>query len=335
MDIFLFAFNAILPILLTILLGYTLRRVGLIKNEFLTQGNKFIFAVCLPILLYQNIYDINSIKDINFSVIIFVVIMILLIFLLGLIVVNLFIKDNRQKGVILQSTFRSNYAIIGISLATQLAGDKGKAIASLISAFSVPTYNILSVIALTIFIKDNKLSLKNTFKNILKNPLIIACIIALLILGIRSFIPTNDLGVKVFSIKNNLPFLYTTLKNIANITSPLALIILGAKFEFKAVYGMFKPILIGTIMKTMIVPFIAITSAILVSRYIPFFHFDSSIYPSLVALFSTPVAVASAIMADQMKNDGILAGQLVIWTSICSVFTIFIIILILRSMSLL
>ena len=42
------------------------------------------------------------------------------------------------------------------------------------------------------------------------------------------------------------------------------------------------------------------------------------------------MAVSSVPMAIEMKNDDELAGQLVVWTSILSAFTIFIIVLISR-----
>jgi predicted permease len=58
-------------------------------------------------------------------------------------------------------------------------------------------------------------------------------------------------------------------------------------------------------------------------------------YPALVALFGSPVAVSSAIMASSMKNDGQLAAQLVVWTSIFSIFTIFAEVCILMMMGLL
>lgn len=51
----------------------------------------------------------------------------------------------------IQSAFRSNYAIIGLPLASALFGDKGAAAAGVMSAFCVPLFNILSVITLSIF----------------------------------------------------------------------------------------------------------------------------------------------------------------------------------------
>ena len=54
----------------------------------------------------------------------------------------------------------------------------------------------------------------------------------------------------------------------------------------------------------------------------------------MIALFGTPVAVSSAVMASQMGNDEQLATQLVMWTSIGSVVTIFLQACILMSLGL-
>ena len=57
-------------------------------------------------------------------------------------------------------------------------------------------------------------------------------------------------------------------------------------------------------------------------------------YPALVALYASPVAVSSAIMATEMKNDEQLATQLVVWTTLFSGITIFIIVCILMALGL-
>ena len=51
--------------------------------------------------------------------------------------------------------------------------------------------------------------------------------------------------------------------------------------------------------------------------------FGTDAYPGLIALFGSPVAVSSAIMASQMEGDEQLATQLVVWSSVCSIATIF------------
>ena len=132
-----------------------------------------------------------------------------------------------------------------------------------------------------------------------------------------------ETGELIFSIRNNLPWLYTALNNVSKISSPLALVVLGGQFDFAAVKGLKKPILIGTMARVGAVPAIALSVAIVLSTYTNLLHFSPEVYPALIALFGSPVAVSSAIMAQEMDNDGTLAGQLVVWTSIASIFTIF------------
>ncbi|MGN1154712.1 MAG: AEC family transporter, partial [Agathobacter sp.] len=110
---------------------------------------------------------------------------------------------------------------------------------------------------------------------------------------------------------------------LSKISSPLALIILGGQFDFAAVKELRKQIAIGTLARVVIVPTIAIGLAITLSTFTSLIDFSAEVYPAFIALFGTPVAVSSAIMAQEMDNDGTLAGQLVVWTSIASIFTIF------------
>ena len=333
-DIFMFAFNAILPIILLIALGYFLKQKNFLTDEFLSVGNKFVFKVGLLCLLFINVYSVESFNSIDWLLILFVELAIFLIFGLGLIYVKFFVSEAKQKGVVLQCLFRSNYAIIGLPLAASLGGSKGLEVAAILSAFTVPVFNILGVIALSMYV-DGKTDYKKVLINICKNPLIIGVVLGLVALGIRSFIPLNESGELIFSFSRDLKFLYSAIENISKIASPLALIILGGTFNFSQTKGMFKQVVSGTVGRTVIVPLIIITSAVLLSKYTTFFNFDNTVYPAFIALFASPVAVSSAIMASQMDNDGELAGQYVVWTSVVSIVTIFIIVVILRSIGLL
>ena len=337
METLLFAINAVFPILLLILLGYYLKRIKFLTDDFLKIGNKFVFRVGLPFLLFYNIYNIDSLKNINWSVVIYSELIVIFAFLIGIILVKLTIKEEKQKGVILQCVVRSNYAIIGIPLAESLGGAEAIGIASLLSAFLIPTFNILGVLALSMYKTENngKLDIKKTLLNIAKNPLIIGVLIGVLALVIRLLIPVDSTGQLVFSLKDDIKFLYKAIENIGKIASPLALIVLGGTFNFNAIKGMLKQIIIGTTSRIVFVPLLGIGLAVILSKYTNIISFDKSIYPALIALLGSPVAVSSAIMAREMDNDGELAGQLVVWTSVFSIITIFITIVILKSINLL
>ena len=87
---------------------------------------------------------------------------------------------------------------------------------------------------------------------------------------------------------------------------------------------MFKEIAAATLGRVVLAPVIGIGLAVILSTYTNLLHCGPEEYPALIALFGSPVAVSSAIMAEQMHNDEQLATQLVVWTSLSSILTIFI-----------
>lgn len=327
------AVNAVLPIILIILLGYFLKRKEFMSPDFLKVGNKLVFKVCLPAMLFINVYDIESFASISWDIVIYSCVMICLIFVLGLATCLLTTRVPERRGVILQCTFRSNYAIIGLSLASALGGSEAAAVGAILSAFSIPVFNILAVIALSVFVGGKKKSVKSIVMNIITNPLIVGVVAGLIALGLRGA-QTAVLGRTVFTLRDQLPFLYKSLSNLKAIASPLALIILGGQFEFSAVRGMFRDIAVGTLWRIVLAPVLGIGGAILLSR-LGILSCGVNEFPSLIALFGSPVAVSSAIMAGSMGNDEQLATQLVVWTSICSIVTIFAQVCILMGMGLL
>ena len=340
MESLLFTLNAVLPIILCIVIGYILKLLKIFPDDFWQKLHRLCFRVLLPLLLFKNIYDTKSITMLGeyWKVLVFVTVAIISIFLIGLLIVIFTIKDDKQKGVVLQCIVRSNYAIIGIGLIELLANGNtiAKGIGSVIAAISIPLFNIIATIALTIFIKENdqKISVKKILLKIIKNPLIIAVFTGIIFLCFRALIPTDEFDNPLWTIRyfnnygGNDTFIYTTIKYLANAASPVALIALGGGFSFSAVSRLKVQIIIGTVARVLIVPVTCLLVAYLLD-------FDKAYFPALIALFGTPVAVSSVPMSSEMGNDSELAGQLVVWTTISSAFTLFAIILTCKSIGLL
>ena len=59
------AVNALFPLIITILMGYMLKRKGFLTKEFLRVGNWIVFNICLPAMLFVNVYDIAGFAAIN------------------------------------------------------------------------------------------------------------------------------------------------------------------------------------------------------------------------------------------------------------------------------
>lgn len=331
------AVNAVLPIILLILLGYFLKRKGFLTESFLKIGNKLVFKVCLPCMLFVNVYNIESFAEVQWDVVIYAVLAILVIFVLGLITAVVTTDVAERRGVLWQCTFRSNFAIIGLSLASALGGDEALGVAAVLSAFSIPIFNILGVIALSLFMNKSERGtggIKQIVLNIVKNPLIIGVALGLVCLCIRT-LQVELFGEVVFALNKQTRFLYTAVNNLKAITSPFALLVLGGQFEFSAVKGLRKEIAVGTVWRIVLTPLLAIGGAVLLSQYTNLLSCSVNEYPALIALFGSPVAVASAVMAGSMGNDEQLATQLVVWTSVCSIATIFLQVCILMAAGLL
>jgi predicted permease len=323
MEDLLFAINALFPIILLIGLGYYIKKINLISKDIFGSLNKLCFRVLLPISLFVSIYNSSGIEAFNFVLLLFIALSLIVLFFIGWVIVKIFVKDDRQKGVILQGIFRSNYAIIGIPLATAIGGEEATKVAALVALVSIPIFNILGTIALTIFIKsEGKISITKTLTRIIKNPLILGVLAGIVALLIRSLFVQLDIGFRLSQIQ----FLYKALISASVIASPLALMTLGGLFEFANIKIMRKQIAFSVIARLVALPFIVFCVTLL------FFDFSSAEYATLISVYASPIAVSSAVMAKEMDNDGDLANQIVVWTTIFSSISLFVIIILFRIM---
>ena len=64
-DVFVFSFNAVAPILLLVLLGLILKKAHFAGEDFFKKANSLVFKVFLPIMLFCNVYEIESLGSVN------------------------------------------------------------------------------------------------------------------------------------------------------------------------------------------------------------------------------------------------------------------------------
>jgi len=323
MEDLVFTCNAVLPIILLMVLGYFLKRVGLITPELAKGMNKLVFRAFLPVMLFLNIYNIEDFTSISLGYVAYVVIFVIILFLICAPLLNKFMKDGRQKGALLQCLFRSNFALIGIPLATSIFGEKGAVVATILSAFIIPVFNVLAVISLSVFNSGEKkgIDVKKILLGIAKNPLLHGILTGLIGLGIKSLLLQLGIDFRL----SDLTVIYKPLTQLSSLATPLALLALGAQFEFSAISSMKNAIIVGVSVRTVIVPFLGVLIAYLMGC------FEGAHFATFVAVFGTPVAVSSVPMAQEMDSDVALAGQLVVWTTMVSAFTLFIMTLVLKA----
>ncbi len=330
LDTFVFALRAILPILLVILLGYAVRRFGPWPEDFFKTLNGLCFRLFLPIHLFCNIYALQDLASVNWRVIGYLFGGILFSLAVGVAASRLFVRERRQKGVIVQSAFRSNQAILGIPLASALGGEGALAMASLATSLFVPLFNVLAVVVLTVYSEEEgkKCSLRSLLRRVVTNPLIIGCVAGILAVMIRQFLPAVD-GVAVFTIQNQLPSVYAALNNISKVASPVMLFVLGTRLNFASVPGLMPRLSLGVLIRLVICPLFVVGVSLLLRERM---NLTATEMATVIAVSCTPVAVSSAVMVQEIGGDDQLANQLVVWTSVLSVITVFCIVSLMRFM---
>lgn len=312
MESFLVAINAVIPFLCYISFGYAMKVKGVVKEDFLQQLNKMVFKVMYPFMTFYNIYKADASSLPRPIMLIFSGVSILVLEVILVFIVPKIVKENPKRGVIIQAIYRSNFVLFGLPLTISVFGDTAASVAAMVVTVVVTIYNTTSVVILEMFNSEGKTTVKSLLLNVAKNPLLQGAVVGLIFFF---------LGIKVPKS------LLTPIAAFADMTSPLALFVLGGTLHFNAIQGNLKYLVPTLSFKLFALPAIMLAIAYQFGlRGLELFL--------LLAIYGTPVAAASYPMAQNMGGDGELAGQFVVISTVVSVATLFLWIFFLKSVGL-
>jgi len=312
-DNIIFTSNVVAPVFLLVALGYFVKRINVINENFVDVTSKFVYSVSLPALVFINITEIDLSEAIDFSQIIYIYAATLITFFLIWLFSIPFIKEGKNLSVFVQGAYRSNFAIVGFAIVSKLFGSYALGKAAIVLAFILPLYNILAVIILTVPLrKEKKLNLKSTVFEILFNPLIIAVIVGL---------PFSYFKIEIPS------FINLTIGFLAELALPLALIGIGGSLNLQNIKKASGLAFTSSAIKIILIPLLLTLGAL-------HFGFRGIELGIMFVLFASPTAIVSFIMAEAMGANSKLAGNIVLISTVASVFTIAVGIVILRELAL-
>lgn len=239
MDAFIYSLNSTVPIFLTMIVGWLIKRLGIINDEFANKANKYVFKVALPLLLYKDLAKQDFYSSFDGKFVLYCALTTFVVFTSIWIATVIFMKDRSMRGAFIQGSCRSSAAILGMAFIQNMYQDVGMAPLMIIGA--VPLFNIFSVIILDMNASDLDMSegkradaIKKTCINILKNPIIIGIV----------------LGTLASLIRLDLPLIIDkTIDNIAVTATPVALICIGAGFEGRKALAKIKPTILASFIK--------------------------------------------------------------------------------------
>ena len=301
--------NATLPIFLLIILGKVLKTTKIISDEFTKTADRYVFRIALPALLFSDLTENNvgSAFDGKYVLFCFSVTIFSIAVLWGL--TEKFMKNEEQKGAFIQGSYRSSAAILGLAFINNMYDSVGMAPLMIIGC--VPLYNIFAVIILTLK-GDNggkKPNMKETFINVMKNPILLSILIALPFALLNLHFPS---------------FVNKAIGSVANTATPLALISIGASFEGKKALKKMKPTLLASFIKLILLASLFLPLAV-------FFGYRNQELMALLVMLGSPTTVSSYIMAKNTGNDGILTSSIIVLTTLLSSLTLTLWIFVLKS----
>ena len=307
------AFNAVMPLLLLLGVGWAAVRSGITDRAFMNRLNTLNFKLFFPFLMFKNVYGAEPENLPTTALIVTGVVSLLVLVTLLVILVPQIVKENPRRGTIIQAIFRSNFIIYGIPLTTFVFGEGKASVCGIMVMIMVSMFNILSVIVLEYFREGGKVRPGPLLLGIVKNPLLQGCVAGLL---------CYLLGIK-------LPvFLKEPVFALGSMASTLALVVLGANLQFAELKKNGRTVTMVLLVRLLLLPLVMVPLGWLIGLHgVELFL--------ILMIYGTPVATASYPMAQNMGGDGQLAGQLVFVSTVASLGTIFLFIFTMSQLGLL
>lgn len=297
-----FSLNATIPVFLMMVFGWIVNKFNLLDEHSTKKINQFVFKALLPALLFMDLStaDFKSVWDTKFVLFCFFA-------TVGSIIIasliSLVHKDKTERGEIIQASYRSSAAILGIAFVKNIYGEA--AMAALMIVGTVPLYNIIAVITLSLTSPekdkcDKKALFKKTAAEVMTNPIILGIIVGMI--------------WSVLQIPQPV-ILSKSVSYLGNMATPLSLIALGASFKISDAKGKMKTALGITFIKLLLFCIIFLPAAILMGFR------DEKLIAILVMLGSATTG-SCFVMAKNMNHKGTITACSVMLTTLCSSFTL-------------
>jgi malate permease and related proteins len=308
LDTFAHTLETTLPVFAMVFIGLGLRRLGWIDATFINTASALVFRATLPTLVFLSIVRADLGTALNPALLGFFAAATLASFLFSWLWA-LRKVPLADRGVYVQGAFRGNCGIVGLALAASLYGDFGLSAGGLLLGVVIITYNVLSVIVLTTYLPGKTAGWNRIFRDILRNPLILAVILAL---------PVAWSGLR-------LPvWLMTTGDYFASLTLPLALMCIGGTLSLSAVRSDRSIATSASILKMITLPTLCTLAAWLAG-------FEGRELGLMFLFFASPTAAASFVMVKALSGNDRLAANIVALTTLMASITVTAGVFVLRS----
>ena len=304
--------NTLLPVFLIIALGAQLRKGGFVSAEFVNGLNRLVYWVALPCLLFYKLATASYDYQVAGKTFLVVLAGMLGCIIIGYIIAAIMRVPAAEIGTFVQGAFRGNLLYVGLPVIIYSFANSGgfnttqaETVAILVLAPIVPAYNIAGVLVLLASRHklDRYVPLK-IFRQIITNPLILACVA----------------GVLYSIVFPRLPVVIVrACSAVGQIALPLALLGVGAALVQGKIVGRRSFAFASSVIKIVVAPLVGFVAA----RLLGLGPAETRIG---LLFLACPTATVSYVMAEQLGGDDKLAAAIIVVSTILSIFSLSVVI---------
>lgn len=291
-------FTQVAVLFIIILVGYFVRKKGLLDESTTSKLSSLVMNIFLPAMIItamQIQFDKEMIPKI--LSLLFVSMVMFGVSTIVAFCLKFFIKSDSKLGIFQYALVFSNSGFMGYPVVEAVLG-KGAIFYAAI--FNLP-FNFLCFTLGVYFLSKGNSNARFSIKSMI-NPSMIAVFI-----GLALFVTGTELPV----------FVNQPLELLGDVTTPISMIVIGSMLAGSSAMECFKrfDMYILAVLRLIAIP-------VLVFLALKPFSFDSVVMAIPVVIAAMPSAANTAIMANEYGSDVSLASQAVFFTTLFSVVSI-------------
>jgi malate permease and related proteins len=290
--------QTIIPVFLVILLGAALRALGFLTAAVAGPLNRLVYYVAIPAMILNALAEASFTAHFQPALLAATLAPLLLMFGAAPALGRLFSIPRREMGTFVQSSFHGNLGYIGFAVVFYLLGPEGFTSASILAGFLMLVQNFLGVIVLQRFSehRGERFGLMTSVRSVAANPVILSTLA-----GIAWSL--SGLSLPVIASR--------TLKIVAGMSLPMALLVIGASLSFGLVRSNLRIILPSAFLKLVVLPAMGLALfeilGITIRDFLPGF-----------ILLAAPTATVTYVMASELDGS---PGQASAAVSLCTLLS--------------
>ncbi len=296
-------FIALLPVFIVILIGYGLRRSGLIDGDHWNAVDHVCYFLLFPAIIFKEIAVADFSKIPVFGMALSMILAVLTMFAVLLIfhrpVMTALAVNGPQFTSVVQGATRW-HTFIAFAIIPIYFGPAALALGAVSAAAMTPVLNVVCVIVMSFFVSGNSPGIKTIALSIARNPFVLSSVGGVMWQALN--LPAPAIGIQVLDM-------------IGKGALGLALLTVGAGLRIDEAISAKAPVLVAAALKLLVMP-------VFMAGWLWVFGVSGEAAAVAMLCAAVPTGSGAYVLARQMGGDAPLVANILTLQVICAALTI-------------